>query len=338
MSVRGLFIFWIFLLITHSANAFGNTTLQQKWEQEKQHQPYQEFNPSLRILQDRHVVFVGGILNEVANLINNYYDDNRKAIEELGGSYTSLKPNSKKSIPENAETEYREILKIYYGFNSENNERPIKPLILIGHSKGGAETLYTILTHPELILDGVIDRVLLIQPAIGGSPLANQEPSWCLRCVSYVLDILPTLHRPNLTTLSTQEAARNFDEAFETYQRFFQKMAQTQGYEAAQKAKEEVSSKIFYVRSKIDPDANPSQIGLGTKIVLSACRNHLDTQEDNDGLLLTTAQMDTRIGTDLGIMISDHVGLTVSLVSTLSREDRKAFTRAAIEQIYECQQ
>jgi len=262
------------------------------------------------LLYGKHVVFVAGIMNELADLISNYFPDNIEAVQNMGATTSYLAPSSSLSIPQNAQILYREIRSIYDGVRS--------PLVLVGHSKGGAEVLHLILEHPELVLDGIVDTVLLIQPAIGGSPLAYKSGPW--------ISLVSAFLSPNLETLTPHKAKENFDLAFAKYDSALAKLVSARQLRATQEA---ISKRIFYIRATQDP----AQLGWGVGLVLRVWRSTLSYDTPNDGLLPLTSQIDPRIGTDLGVLRADHIDLVVSEVTNMSAFDRKAVTYAAFEQI-----
>jgi len=324
--------FWISIGVVISLNAFAgpSLTLAQRWELEKRG----GVSDYSKIPKDRHVLFISGIENELAAIVSNYFPDNINAVGQLGLPTSSYAPSSRIDIPANGELVCEKINETYFDVE--------KPLIVVAHSKGGAETLYCMLKHPELILRGIVDRVVLLQPAVGGSPLADGPPGWILSSVMAFL-------RSDLETLSTEVAKRNFNQAFLHYEKYFQ-VSQYQTQDVVQKMKETVSKKIYYVRSA----ARQDQISYGVQIVLNVVRKYLTYEKSidginpieyasdpwkysghHDGLLPVEAQMDPRIGIDLGLLESDHIGLAVSLVSSISRSDRRAFTRAVFTHIYD---
>lgn len=311
-----------------SQNGYAQTLLQ-RWDEEKKGSVTED----VQIPQDRHVLFISGIMNNLAKLISAYYKSNIEAVHELGLQATSYGPSSRKSIPTNAEIVYQRIIETY--------ERHHDPVVVIGHSKGGAETLYTILEHPNLIVDGIVDRVVLIQPAIGGSPLATLEHG----CSTFWMFCF---YEPNFDTLVPAVIKADFDHAFSDYEKFLhERWPSDHDIDWIQKQKENISNKIFYVRS----EATPDELSTGVKIVLGALHSELSYESTsdgfhptwdkptlysgrNDGLVPIESQWDQRIGVDLGILESDHLGLTVDTVSKTSREDRIAFTRALFKTIY----
>jgi hypothetical protein len=268
--------------------------------------------PPMQLLGNKHVVFVAGIMNELANLISNYFPDNIEAAQDMGASTSYVAPRSSGSIPKNAGWLYSQVKTIYADVK--------RPLILVGHSKGGAEILHLILDHPELILDGTVDTVLLLQSAIGGSPLAYETGPW-ITLVSLFLS-------PDIETLKPHNAKRNFDRA---YVQFCKTLRELVPADNGQQAKKAISNRIFYVRSQQDPIALSSGVGF----VLKVWQKSLGNAMPNDGLLPTSSQLDLRIGVDLGILAADHIDLAVSKVSVLSKQDRKAFMYAVMEHIYE---
>jgi len=262
-----------------------------------------------KLLKGKHVLFVGGIMNELASALDFYFADNISTVrEDLGGTASYFGPLSRLSIPENVKNLYQIIEETY--------EKEKKPLILVGHSKGGAEILALLLKHFELALDGIVCQALLIQPAIGGSPLAEASSG-------LLLDIMNAIFSPNLSTLTTFRANLNFDYSFIEYEDKLLNNAAILNIKK-ENLHEKISSKIFYVLST----TTESEISLGTSIILTVLQNDLSNYHgEHDGLLPVASQFDSRIGKVIGTVRSDHIGLTVSKVSKISKHDRKAFTR-----------
>lgn len=286
-------------------------TLEQKWTYEKVNLNLRD-NPDL--LKGTHVLFVAGIMNELASLISSYYRDNMESAQALGATVSYFGPASQNAIPENADILYKKIISLSY--------QTQKKLIVVGHSKGGAELFYAILKHPDLFSRDIVDKVILIQPALGGSPLAASACGWCI-------DLLSTITKPNLEALTIEKSKNNFDIAFGFFNNALKKISRSDNPEDMNLLKSAISNRIFYVRS----EQEYNNLSFGVKIVLGICRNNLNEHGKNDGLLLVDAQMDPRIGIDLGILKADHIGLTVSTVSNITRKDRQAFTRALFHHV-----
>jgi hypothetical protein len=301
-------IFIIFLLASWARGA----SFQKAWDQEEE-KGFSSADSSL--LAGKHVIFIAGIMNELTDFIHNYFPDNMKAVKQLGGTYSYIGPSSSRTIPENAKILFEKINKIYIKIK--------KPLILIGHSKGGAESLYLLLEHPELIINGIVERTLLIQPAIGGSPMADNA--------SGILFSLSTLLiAPNMRTLSTFESHVNFNKVFDDYNNNLKLLGKDLN-RGENNLHEYISSRIFYIRSR-----TKSNLSFGLKIVLTVMQDNADRYcEDHDGLLSVDAQIDKRIGIDFEILEDiDHIDLVIKIFSNLSSQKRESFTRAAFKSMY----
>lgn len=293
-------------------NLLWCSELEKKWIQEKRETGILNNN---YILKDKHVLFVAGILNELASLISSYYSDNMEAAKEMGATVTYYGPASQTSVPLNAYLLNKKIRSLY-----EINK---KKLIVVGHSKGGAELLYAILRYPDLITKNIVDSVILIQPSVGGSLLAENTCGWCF-------DLISTVSKPNLTTISPKITKQNFDKVFGLFNKAVLELTGNSNQNLAKDLEKQISDRIFYVRSQQSRD----KLSIGIETALAFCNTSLDEHGPNDGLLLVKDQIDKRIGIDLGILKADHIDLTVSTVSNISSLDRKAFTRAMFKTIY----
>ena len=202
--------------------------------------------------QSKHIVFVDGLLNEAAQLVGNYFCDNISEVGALGINHTHLGYISNVPVPENAEKLFIDIHNIY---KKEN-----LPLILIGHSKGGAECLYCVLKYPELLLSGLVDRVVLIHPAVGGSPLAYRvSDNMAGRSFSKYLG-------EGLVSLRPDVSKKNFDKVFESFRKTVASTSKTQSAASsdsqnilsdssdlcslADEVFKKCSNRIFYIRGK----------------------------------------------------------------------------------------
>lgn len=292
------------LALGHSAlwcMNFSNFNLQEAWEAEII-KPINKNDANL--LKGKHVLFIAGLLGyELADIMGNYYLDNIKAVEkDLGGTSSYYSPLSSRSIPENAD--------ILYSLVMSTAREQKKPIDLVGHSKGAAEILYMILMHPELIIDGIVDHVLLIQAAIGGSPLAETKEG-------FLFNIAMSLFSPNLETLTAKISQQNFKNAFQNFE------SALKTYTGYINYSQKISSKIFYVQSKTTSDYS-----LAISILLTVMQNNLDDYEgEHDGLLPLSSQYHPDIGVPLGVLNADHADLTVSRLSNVSNKARRALTR-----------
>lgn len=253
----------LFIYITFiTPSAFGELTFQKAWDQEEKI----GFSASdAQFLADKHVIFVAGVMNELTDFINNYFPDNMKAVKRFGATYSYIGPSSALSIPDNAALLYERIKEIA--------QKVQKPIILVGHSKGGAEILYLLLEHPELILDGTVDRTLLIQPAVGGSAIADNASG-------LLFSIVAMLYSPNMNTLSLGQAEANFNAAFKAYNAQLNLLAKKLSFKEAN-IHDHISSRIFYVRSQ-----TTRELSFGLKLILGVMQDSADRYcQAHDGLL-----------------------------------------------------
>lgn len=303
----------LFVLLCAPAITFAmeQETLQKAWEKEEA----QGFSSvDAQILANKHIIFVAGFMNELTDLLGNYFDDNKRAVERFGGTHSYIGPSSKLSIAENANLIYKQIVGIAH--------REQKPLILVGHSKGGATILHILYEHPELILNGYVDKALLIQAALGGSPLADNASGIFFTMMSSILS-------PNTNTLSMNTSLSTFNSAHSLYKIGLKTFAKD-AILSKKDLHKCISSRIFYVRSQTD-----KELSFGLKLILGVLQDTADNYfKNHDGLLSLDAQFDPRVGIDLGIVRADHIDLTVSIVSNVSSQRREAFMRAAFKAMY----
>jgi pimeloyl-ACP methyl ester carboxylesterase len=215
-------------------------------------------------------------------------------------------------------------------------ERHGKPLVLVGHSKGGAEILYTLFKYPEL-MEKKVDRVLLIQAAIGGSPLIEENPekvsfkTWFVKNVAHTLGLQETLH-----SLKPTVAQRNVQEHYRLFQETVSPELQAQ-----------ISNRVFYLRSSM-PKGRESWASYIARIVSSVNlhhvqRNESESDEDasegssslgHDGFIRLEDQILENFGVDLGVFEEDHSFLAIDgWLSTTSKQDKIPIARALIEHI-----
>jgi hypothetical protein len=263
-------------------------------------------------LRGRHVIFVDGLLNEAAHLVGNYFCDNISEVKELGIGHSHIGYLSSYSVPKNSDTLVSDIQEIYV--------REKLPIILVGHSKGGAECLYAILKNPYLLQSGIIDRVVLINPAVGGSPLAENVSKNILgRCFSKYLGA-------GLRSIQPENSRKMFSEALLYFKEFLisksektpppssSSTSSTSSSSSSSSNRstgnfnfKNLSDRVFYIRGAATADT----LCWGVKFVIFFCKEPLDASVPNDGLLHVEDQMLHGFGVDLGILDSDHIDLVV---------------------------
>jgi hypothetical protein len=271
---------------------------------------------TIQEIRNHHHVLVPGMMNGVANFLGLYYNELKSFLDSIGAEYTYLGLPTKTSTLVNTEFLNLKLREIYEG------QEIRKPILVRGHSKGGAEVLLAILRYPDLILNGIVDGVLLEQAAARGSSLAVPRTFSFLNPFSYFYI------EEGLKSVHTSHAQKNLDEAFEVFEGILKTRF---GKRIAHQRKAEISSKIRYVRTYQDPEL----FSFGTRIVLWACNQTLDHEGLSDGLVRLEDQKDDRIGSDLGILKRDHVDLALSRVSNTTEEERLAIVRAVLGQFYD---
>lgn len=268
-----------------------------------------DFPAELRlILAQKHVILVDGIMNELARLARNYFSDNIAQLNQLGITSTHCRYSSRISIPKNADDLYQDILTIF--------AKRKKPIILMGHSMGGGESLYVVLKHPELLMNGIIEKVVLIEAAIGGSDLVENVSDGILGST------LKKFLGEGFHSLLPEISQKNFREIYATFQATLKgQFAALDGagganlthLNEAQDKIDELSKRVFYVRSAHRP--NSRKLSIGLDIVMFFFNNESMKAFDNDGLMPVDNQilgLLPHFGVDLGIIEADHIELVIS--------------------------
>jgi pimeloyl-ACP methyl ester carboxylesterase len=238
-----------------------------------------------------HFLFVGGFLNET---IPGYFGDNVPVVtDELGATASTCFPPSGGSLERDADLLHDEVRR-----QAEERQRPI---VLIGHSKGGAAAVLVVLRDPELVRSGRVEHVVSIQGALRGSPLADG----LVRSLP-----MPVLHEAfkGISSLTRQQAQSAFAnlappaELADWYRR-----------------------RVHFVRSFETTGQVSTELGV-THAFIS---RHGSGR--NDGLVLEEDQLLPGVGHDLGVLRGDHAAFTIaSPLSNGTTASRKAFTRALL--------
>lgn len=268
-----------------------------------------------RYLESHTVVFVGGFLNEYVRhrLTGSYFRQNVAALKEVVPGVATLRvfPPSRRGMADNVDW-LRDRLEDAWRRGGR------RPLVVIAHSKGGAEALLTLLQHPDLASDGVVEELVLIQSSVGGSPIADclADPDAC-RPPSRLMRLagrwLWHSYRDGLISLGTDEARRLFAAALEE--------ARARG---GADGLERLSARVSYVRAVAPVDEVSRRLRPASTFLAGAGFPR------NDGMLALQDQLLDRVGTDLGeVLTAAHADLVCSGwgVSRRSRGYRAAFTR-----------
>ena len=338
MSSRmNVFSCMLFLICFVSDSFAQPVTLQEKWEQKKSNllkrvsEFKEEVAPSmdedvLSSFRGRHFFLVPGVLNEWANIgTERYYRTFRRVLDRYSVSHSMYHSRSRNTISTNADLIYEAILQTF--------ARVGKPLVIVGHSKGGGELLTVLLRHQELLLNRIVDRYVSIQGAIGGSPLANAN--------SWRVSMLKPIYANGLNSLKPEAALENITQAFLNLPHTLNLSPESEEYSQVLQIMRE---KIFYVRSRVDRQ-NLSWSISGVRWAVrgymwTSGKDVYDSQSGQcDGLMAVEDQMfsvnGVPFGVDLGIVDADHTGLTVSTFGNTTSQDRAAFTAALLETLFE---
>jgi pimeloyl-ACP methyl ester carboxylesterase len=216
--------------------------------------------------------------------------------DELGATASVIFPKSSATLEEDAAFIRDEVIRL-----TDSQQRPV---VLVGHSKGGAGVVLTALKYPELVRGGRVVDVVSIQGALHGSPVAD--------AMTEALPI-PFLHEhfrglQALTRIRSEAAFRSAPIAAD----------QLAWYR----------DHVFFVRS--------SETTSVVAVELSLSHAFLSRFGRNDGMVCEADQLLEGVGRDLGVLRADHAALTVAApVSGFTAESRRAFTRALLAEIFE---
>ncbi len=243
-------------------------------------------------------LFVGGYGNELAR--KHYFKLNVQTTMEIGATHARAHfPSSFNAASKNLSSLREEILEMY-----ERGGR--RPVVLIGHSKGGLESLATVLAYPELVRDGIVANVVLVQAPIGGNALIDQR-NLIARLYAKFLSISPSFR--SLQTKGINEIIAN-------------RIAELNPQDLRA-----VSKAVRYVISHKDAEHSGFAIRL-----LSNLGGHT---LKNDGLVATNDMWLPGFGTILGELYIDHLevvtGRSVAFIADNMTVDRvRAFTKSMI--------
>ncbi len=101
----------------------------------------------LKALDHESFLFVSGFLNEA---IPGYFKDQVEVVKELGAHAQTFEPSSFTAMTDEADEVQQRVLSVY-----GKDERPV---VLVGHSMGGASSLLCLMRYPELVEQGSSTR------------------------------------------------------------------------------------------------------------------------------------------------------------------------------------
>jgi pimeloyl-ACP methyl ester carboxylesterase len=281
------------------------------WESEKQGTSSRIQTHLLTELQGRHFLFTAGFLNEFSRLQFDYFSVPIQTLERTYGTTVQFfGPQSHRSTLDNVQPLYEAVTAAH----AETG----KPVVLIGHSKGGCEALLLSLRHPELLLEGVLDRTIVLQAPIQGVAFLDHKASHPL------LKIAGCVFGEGLSCLQPKKAQLSLESSYALMQEKLKKavVADIPGIEAT--LHQWMSERIFFVRSTT-PSKNRHRI---LQLFLNVLQFDPDTDGPNDGILTLSTQSTPLIGTDLGWVEADHLDLVSGAFDHEDAGDVAAFHRA----------
>jgi len=229
--------------------------------------------------------------------------------------FTIVIPRSANSIATNAPLVREAVLDF-------RRRSPEKKSILIAHSKGAAEALLMVLQHPELITDGLISEVVLVDGAFNGTPLAYLWQDFChlgrmTEIAAKDLDLCRILMswtdgvnsmKPNRIRPIMAQAIASISEG----------------------TKSSIGKHLWSIHCQF------GDLRTQWKSKLAIPWAYLKLYGDNDGVILTAdenLQTSLGIGTDLGLFFSDHMSLLSGTSVAELETEREGFARALIRQM-----
>ena len=284
-------------------------TLQDRLQEELAAFPVPLAPAVIQAVQSHTVVFVEGLFNE-AHSGTAWNDPETNfgasmqtlATEFLMTDFVKLAPPSYRSIAVNADWPRDELPLIYRSHGGH-------PLLIVAYSKGGAESLLMCLQHPDFLTSGMIDQLVVVQGAIGGSPLAT---------LGGALGNSLAAHWAGLQSLRPADIQGLFREALTAL-----------GQNQTPTDLEWLNHHTFYIRGSQRPP-NVIRMLVPTNLYLQLVAG------DNDGALAVGDQRLAGFGQDLGVLDADHEDLvSAPAVVSTSVDYKRAFTRAMFRTILE---
>jgi pimeloyl-ACP methyl ester carboxylesterase len=231
-------------------------------------------------------VFIDGMMGDFSNSLYSSIETYIQNVTRNGTDVTIIRPSSFATLAENAEALNMKLKRL----------GGPRPYILIAHSRGAAELFIALLKYPELFYNLNIARVILVQGAFSGSPVAemtqeylnkfchSNSPKWMDEPCAFA-----GVFRESLRGLTPIEARKARME--------LQKNISPSDHQL-------FKERVFFVRSKTT--LKKARFALKPSALFL---NHYYYAFDNDGLLITIQQKVPGFGTDLGVYDADHMDL-----------------------------
>lgn len=219
----------------------------------------------------RSLILVDGILGDfVQSTFNGIHDQWNRSGQ---GNAFLIRPSSFESWETNSDKVLKEI-------RDQLASQPEETFIVMAHSRGAAELMLGLLRQPGILRERQIEKVVLVQGAFWGSPLAD----WVAENVDSKVDVLASF-RPALKSLTTLEAQTRMSRAMR---------------QCPEDAKPLFMEKVAFIRAR--------QSFGKTRAALKAGHLYLNIYvgRETDGVLLTDRQFVTGFGQDWGVLEGDH--------------------------------
>ena len=266
MLLKAWFYFiWVLMLGSHSYANMGESL--EQFQKSSFETPVLLSN---RNLSQYNFVLVGGYMNEAAR--DHYMVLNAEFLKKMGaGAVSTLFPSSLSAVSSNRQMLAEKFIEIYQSGGE-------KPLILIGHSKGGLEVLATILAFPQFVENKIVSTAILVQAPLLGNAFLDRQ-GFAGKLVSTALGFSPGHH-----SLSTNE---------------INKVISGQLEKLPSKTRATLSRAVKYVVS----EQAPEQFSRALKI--SSLATKIDIEYD--GLVAKHDMWLTDFGTVIGDLKADHL-------------------------------
>lgn len=248
-------------------------------------------------LSQYNFVLIGGYMNEAAR--DHYLVYNAEFLKKLGaGGATTLFPSSFASVGNNRKYLADKFNEIYQAGGG-------KPLILIGHSKGGLEALATLLAYPQFVENKIVASAIIVQSPLLGNAYIDRQ-GFAGRIFSHALELSPGHY-----SLSTTEVKKVISDEIE---------------KLPPKTRATLSRAVKYVVGSVPPE----QFSRALKISSYALR--IDVEYD--GLVAKHDMWISDFGTVIGDLKTDHLehvlGKEIFLGEKYNAKKVEAFTMALV--------
>ena len=302
-------------------------SLQDIWDQElgyiKSPQTYPDkqalADDLVQILKTKTFVFSEGIALEIAKVGRSCFDEYETLLNLLGVSHRKFSYASNQGTLASSANLTRDLESIYAVEK--------KPIVLFAHSKAGAGALDAILNKPSLLKDGIVDRVVIFQGAILGTPMAEQKNFGTLSRL-----MIKGALGEGISSLEPASARKLMERAYCNFQKRLTESMPNTSEEEIEKEKQRLSDRVFYIQSS---NTAPGYSSIIHSILLFYNKEGIHHASSHDVLVPTSHQIHPAFGRTMGTVASDHTELVVTgLRSRASTETRLALGRALFRALY----